>query len=58
MNELLVPCVDYADYLAVTLPFNSPHFGHVIVVTPKADIKESRGGKKDRCEGRSYRGFV
>lgn len=36
LNGITV-CVDYADRLAITLPWNAQHFGRVVVVTTAAD---------------------
>lgn len=38
MNGILV-CVDYWDYLALTLPYNRHHFEQFIVVTSQGDTK-------------------
>lgn len=40
MRAILV-CVDYADLLAVTLPYNRHHFDDVMVVTASSDTKSS-----------------
>lgn len=40
MRAILV-CVDYADLLAVTLPYNRPHFDEVMVVTACGDTATS-----------------
>jgi hypothetical protein len=40
MRAILV-CVDYSDYLAVTLPYNINHFSDVLVVTSERDVKTS-----------------
>ena len=35
--EAITTCVDYADYLAVSLPRNRAHFDHIVVVTSEQD---------------------
>jgi hypothetical protein len=38
----VIVCVDYADILAVTLPWNRHHFTEVMVVTASHDVETSR----------------
>ena len=40
--ECVIICVDYADFLAWTLPFNRPHFDRLIVVTSTTDKKTQK----------------
>lgn len=35
--KAIIVCVEYHDYLAVSLPWNLQHFDHVLVVTTEAD---------------------
>ena len=37
--EAIVVCVDYADYLAETLPHNIPHFDRILVITSEQDTE-------------------
>jgi hypothetical protein len=49
MNAILV-CVDYADYLAVTLAYNRDHFGRVMVVTSPRDIETQKVASRNDAE--------
>lgn len=42
-------CVDYADYLAITLPYNRHHFDEVLVVTTHEDSNTQRLARKHGC---------
>ena len=37
--EAIITCVDYADFLAETLPHNLPHFDRVLVITSPGDVE-------------------
>ena len=37
--EAIITSVDYADFLAETLPYNIPHFDRILVITSKADAE-------------------
>lgn len=37
--KALIVCVDYSDYLSITLPINRPHFSEVLVITTPGDTK-------------------
>jgi hypothetical protein len=42
-------CVDYADLLAITLPYNRHHFSEVVVVTTESDVETRHLAKKYLC---------
>lgn len=44
-SNAIIVCVDYWDYLRITLPHNRHHFNHILVVTSPNDIKT-----KELCE--------
>lgn len=48
MVTAITICVDYGDYLAVTLPINRKHFDKVVVVTTPADSETI--GVANRCD--------
>jgi hypothetical protein len=37
--QAVITCVNYSDYLSLTLPYNKRHFDEVVVVTSKDDAK-------------------
>lgn len=47
--EIVIPCVNYGDYLAETLPHTMPLFDRVIVVTSKADKETQEVARKCSC---------
>lgn len=42
-------CVDYADYLAITLPYNRHHFDEVMIVTTHDDANTQKLAQKYHC---------
>ncbi len=48
--EVVVPCVDYGDYLAETLPHTVAQFDRVIVVTSRADRETQEVARKYGAE--------
>ena len=48
MKSILV-CVDYHDYLAITLPRNRHHFSEVMVVTTERDKETQRVANQNDC---------
>ena len=45
----IVVCVEYDDFLAVTLPRNRRHFRHTLVVTSFADLGTQRIARSAGC---------
>lgn len=43
-------CVDYTDYLELTLPYNRHHFNRFVVVTTRSDRATKELAKKHRCD--------
>ena len=43
-------CVDYTDYLELTLPYNRHHFDRFVVVTTRSDRATRELAKKHRCD--------
>lgn len=48
MNAIIV-CVDYWDYLQITLPYNRHHFNQVMIVTTPEDKRTTEVGIKNKC---------
>ncbi|MFO0202723.1 MAG: hypothetical protein ACK528_06290, partial [Alphaproteobacteria bacterium] len=44
-----IVCVNYADLLAITLPYNRHHFSEVIVVTSSADTQTQAISRQNRA---------
>ena len=49
MRAILV-CVDYSDYLAITMPYNRHHFEDVLIVTSLNDEKTRELAQKQDCQ--------
>lgn len=45
----IIICVDYWDYLSLTLPYNRHHFSDVMVVTSMADEKTAEIAEANNC---------
>lgn len=45
--EAIMICVNYADFLSLTLPYNIKHFDHIVVITSKDDIQTQKICKKN-----------
>lgn len=48
MNAITV-CVDFADILSITLPYNRHHFEQIMVVTTRDDIDTQYVAQKNQC---------
>lgn len=48
MRAILI-CVDFADMLAITLPYNRGHFSDVMVVTTSEDLLTKEVARKHNC---------
>jgi hypothetical protein len=49
MNSIVV-CVEFDDFLALTLPRNKRHFGRTLVVTSCADVSTQKLALENSCE--------
>lgn len=45
----IIVCIQYADYLAATLPTNRPYFKHVYIVTEQSDAETLELAAKYNC---------
>lgn len=48
--KAIIVCVDYWDYLQVTLPYNRHHFQDVMIVTSMTDDKTVEVAKSNNCQ--------
>ncbi len=47
--RVVIVCVDYSDYLALTLPYNRHHFDEVLVITTSTDVITREVAKANDC---------
>lgn len=45
----IIVCVDYSDYLSLTLPYNRHHFSEVMIVTSPTDTKTQELAAANNC---------
>lgn len=47
--ESIVVCVDFDDYLSITLPLNKRHFSRTIIVTSPMDLLTQKVAERNEC---------
>ena len=50
MINSIVVCVDYDDFLSITLPLNKRHFHRTLVVTSPKDLRTQELARREGCE--------
>ena len=48
--KAIITCVDYDDYLSITLPHNKQYFENILIITSKADATTQKLAKEQEVE--------
>lgn len=48
--KAIIVCVDFADLLSITLPYNRHHFDQIMIVTARNDIDTQYLAQKNQCQ--------